>query len=81
MMRKGVKKGKERRERQTQGFGERGEVGVGEGEGRDLRDGGELFGDGCGKDIARGSQGNGKKGFWKEKKIFRDFESEDKKEE
>ena len=43
MMRKGVKKGKERREKQTQGFGERGEVGVGEGEGRDLRDGDELF--------------------------------------
>jgi len=68
MMRKGVKKGKERREKQTQRFRECGEVGVGEGEGGDLRYGGELFGDGGGEHRKWSLQGNGKRGFWEMRK-------------
>ena len=48
-------------EKQTQGFRERGEVGVGEGKGRDFYDGGEPVGDGCGKDMARDLQGKGQR--------------------
>jgi len=55
MMRRGKEGRKERKEKQTQGFAECGEVGVGEGEGRDLRDGDELFGDGGGEHSKRSS--------------------------
>jgi len=48
-------------EKQTQGFRERGEVGVGEGKGRDFYDGGEPVGDGCGKYMARDLQGKGQR--------------------
>jgi len=50
-------------EKQTQGFRECDEIGVGPGEGGDLRDRGEIFGDGGGKDTARDFKGNGKRGF------------------
>ena len=54
-------------EKQTQGFGECGEVGVGEGKGGDLSDGNELFGNSCGEHSKRCLQGNGKRGFWETK--------------
>jgi len=54
---------KGKKEQLTQRFGKRGEIGVGEGERGDLFDGGELFGDGCGKAGRRGLQGNRKRGF------------------
>jgi len=53
-------KGKER-EKQTQGFRECGEIGVGERKGGDLRDGGELPWDGGGEHRKWGLQGNGER--------------------
>ena len=49
-------KGKEGvpKKKQTQRFRERGEIGVGKKKRGDLRDGGELFGNRGGKNIARG---------------------------
>jgi len=67
MMRKRKKEEKKKWEKHTQGFGECREVGVGEGEGGDLRDGGELFGNSCGEHSKRCLQGNGKRGFWERK--------------
>jgi len=62
-MRRGKEGRKERKEKQTQGFRECREVGVGEGEGGDLRDGGEFFGNSCGEHRKWGLQGNGERGF------------------
>jgi len=67
MMRKENKGKKRITEKQTQGFGECGEVGVGEGKGGDLSDGNELFGDGGGEHRKWSLQGNGERGFWKRK--------------
>ena len=66
-MRKGNRRKKDG-SKQTQGFGKCGEICAGEGEEGYLRGGGEIFGDACGKNGPGSFQGNGKRGFWIEKK-------------
>jgi len=57
------KRERKEKKKQTQGFRECGEIGVGEGKGGDLCQSREPLGKRGGKGIARDFQGNGKRGF------------------
>ena len=67
-MSRGKKRKEKKGEKQTQGFGENGEVGVGKKKRGDLGDRNEFIRNRGGKNIARDIQRNGKRGFWERRK-------------